>query len=124
MKQIKFRAWDTERNEWIKGFFIDADDGSITYNCVNDSIYGDNYILEQFTGLHDTTGKEIYEGDVVQCVNGHVGAVIWEEHDCCFNIIDYYNCSDEYPTMAFIEGQPFKVIGNIHESPELIKEST
>jgi hypothetical protein len=51
----------------------------------------------------------------VRCVNGHEGIVEWENHDCCFNVSDYYNTSNDYPTMAFFEGQPMEVVGNIRE---------
>jgi hypothetical protein len=39
--------------------------------------------------------------------------------DACFNVSDYYQSSNDYPTMAFMEGQPFEVIGNIYDNPDL-----
>lgn len=82
--------------------------------------FADEIYYMQFTGRKDKNGKEVYGGDIVKCVNEHIGVVEWEVHDACFNVTDYYDSSDDYPTMAFIEGQPFEVIGNIYENPELI----
>jgi uncharacterized phage protein (TIGR01671 family) len=83
--------------------------------------YSDHELM-QFTGLLDKNGKEIYEGDIVICINGHEGVVEWEKSDCCFNVTGYYNASNDYPSMAFMEGQPFEVIGNIYENPELLED--
>ncbi len=77
---------------------------------------------EQYAGLKDVNGVEIYEGDVVMCNNQHKGVIEWEENDYCFNVSDYYCSSNDYPTMAFMEGQPFVVIGNIHQNPELLEQ--
>ena len=62
MRELKFRAWDTEKNEWAD--FVDIrSDGSVTTAWGADS--NGRMVDEQFSGLHDANGAEIYEGDVV-----------------------------------------------------------
>jgi hypothetical protein len=77
MREIKFRAWDKENKVYI---VPTEKNGGNVLNAWTDS-ESDVSIIEQFTGLHDKHGKEIYEGDRVEylennCVvewnvNGH-----------------------------------------------------
>jgi uncharacterized phage protein (TIGR01671 family) len=117
MRTLRFRAWDKINHVWVDpAKFAIQGNGEIRTWGVFSPV-----IVFQFTGLLDRQGKEIYEGDMVECVNGHTGIVEWEEHDACFNVTDYYGASDDYPTMAFMEGQPMEVIGNIYENKELLE---
>jgi uncharacterized phage protein (TIGR01671 family) len=121
-REIKFRAWDGIRKEMFYPYCLEHINGILTAKrYVTDENADVLTVLMQFTGLHDKSGKEIYEGDIIRCNNTQIGEVLWEEHDACFNVNGYYDSSDDYPTMAFIEGQPFEVIGNIFENPELLK---
>lgn len=127
MKTIKFRAWDMHFNMMLNDLHI--------YDSFNEKItFKDRYVIEQFTGLHDKSGKEIYEGDIVRAhafyFDGNeaerefVGTVMYSDW-CSFGIQDakprygsggWYEFSDT----SHFEDTCIEVLGNIHENPDLI----
>ncbi|MBV0930155.1 YopX family protein, partial [Lentilactobacillus sp. IMAU92037] len=80
----------------------------------------DAYIVEQFTGLKDANGKEIYEGDIVHVVteDGYerTGKVIFEKG--CYWVD---NGMDKYPVNRIgFERDTLEVLGNVHVNPNII----
>ena len=68
--------------------------------------------IEQFTGLHDKNGKEIYEGDITKTDAETIGVVIYGENAHFVNRTKTGNYDLLY------DGR-FEIIGNIHENSEL-----
>ena len=74
-------------------------------------------ILMQFTGLHDKNGKEIYEGDLIELdiEDGLNKFGIVKFEDGCFGV------NSRAATLAYLTACGSKIIGNIHENPELLE---
>ena len=88
-----------------------------------DGVYNDNYhIRDQFTGLKDKNGKEIYEGDILSLPSWRP-----KEMQICFIEGGFClaNKAGEFVgDIHYIQhgGIPdAEVIGNIYENPDLLK---
>ncbi|MEB3103069.1 YopX family protein [Ferviditalea candida] len=120
MRDIKFRAWDTETKEMSYDF--------LGKNWLKVCIESPFVELMQYTGLKDKNGKEIYEGDIT--VSEHASySILWDENMAQFKAkiektdsVLTKGCS--FPLWQYIENNEkcrIEVIGNIYEHKELIK---
>jgi len=107
MREIKFRAWNTIQRQFVKSWEVYLLEGDLNDNDADT-------ILLQYTGLKDKNNKEIFEGDIISKAGAFV---VWNnELSCwCFTFE-----GDEDSTPLFYDRfSKLKVIGNIHENPEL-----
>ncbi len=123
MRTIKFRAWDFQENKMIS--WDELTSGKHPYNHLTMLRSGLGLVhFQQYTGLKDKNGKEIYEGDILD--DGFDNALPlsmgWYEFldgarvNCW--ILQYL---DEHLVLTDKLLKDCEVIGNIYENPELLK---
>lgn len=115
-RDIKFRAWDNEHKKFnptvAANILMQLHEPSEEI----DTEYGKRFFLEQFTGLTDRNGKEIYEGDIVEGHSDGNGKVEWSRFDGGYD----YVFNDDAVVGLWEVKKYLRVIGNIHENPELL----
>ena len=127
MRTIKFRGKSDDSNRWFYGFLQKYQEKYISRLCiyaVSVRTWEDALLYSvkpdtvgQFTGLLDKNGKEIYEGDILD-FNGITVEVRFVRGVFALLVngnLDEELCGD-CRTDLFA-----KVIGNIHDNPELMK---
>ena len=125
MRDIKFRIWDGVKNEWLASsnkdalpYFGFALVGEVmTVQSPPIWSLDEGNIVEQFTGLKDKNGREIYESDILIDDTGEPieywvvkfadGGFVGE----CAGVAE-----------SLFELTNLEVVGNIHKNPELVEE--
>lgn len=133
MREIKFRGKDIVTSEWRYGYLRHRiaclpsiihdynNNGKIDY--AETPVHRDS--VGQFTGVYDCDGNEIYEGDIFESeVSGykvrHYVKYIEGEAMFAAMIIG----SSDYCALrqSWIDRYGKKIIGNIHDNPELLNK--
>lgn len=148
MREIKFRAWVPEAESFI---YTDDFTGVVDNQTILLWGYGDWRKLkvecvQQFTGLKDKNGKEIYEGDILLLhqflFDGHefenelIGEVVYDQETCSFALRNIRNADvkkymgykvhedcGNIPIFNFygLHEESFEKLGDIYENPELLE---
>lgn len=121
-REIKFRVWSEEDREYrtdcrlTELFTSETGTPATVY-----SDEGDRFDIEQYTGLKDKNGKEVYEGDIISFENDNeIAMILWLDGKAMFGL-RWLGCrvEDELDYWNVCKG-PVEVIGNIHENKELL----
>jgi uncharacterized phage protein (TIGR01671 family) len=110
MRELKFRIWNDA--EWLHV------DEITLYDLAN---LPQGWNAQQYTGLKDKNGKDIYEGDIVKLFN---------DSDELYEVV--YNCFDN-DILGFLlesdgrrgdwfDSKKREVVGNIFENNELLEK--
>jgi uncharacterized phage protein (TIGR01671 family) len=155
MREILFRGKRCDNGEWVEGLPIKTYDteigknsvdyanpvpvvlmasGRIVLECGYDEVPFfniDEYpivnpeTISQFTGLKDSNGNKIFEGDIIQSIeSGETGEIQYFPELATFLIFVRCSirCSNSYlDYLGEIKPSIIKVIGNIHDNPELME---
>lgn len=129
-REIKFRVWDNQENNfWGEGRNL-SHVSMVADSLVND----DTTILEQYTGIKDFNGVEIYQNDIVQPIQSYQGVPNMKPSKRGLPMVvksgDYVYgkwIAREVKTSGFGVydyhfSEELQVIGNIHENPELLED--
>lgn len=135
MREIKVRAWYKPYKQMCQVESLRFDgNGVYTAVLIEEPFYdrriveADEIVIEQFTGLKDKNGTEIYHGDICSFTSKtgkHIGVVEWLDNLAGFGLRMVKNnfryTFSGLDTMG-VNLDTLKVIGNIHENPELAEE--
>ena len=120
MRNTKFRQAIYLNGVFSRFHYWGNIDGTFIGPITDNQNWAEN--SDQFTGLKDKNGVEIYGRDMMS--NGdkdaRIGIVTWQDGLPYWHFCGTDGLCENFPMEIYPAGV---IIGNVHESPELLKES-
>ena len=120
-REIKFRGYNAKNARWLHGHYFINRGGHyiVTDGIANPFLTHEDFTVRpetvgQFTGLCDCNGNEIYEGDILRGGGNVFVQVEYDAPQFCYKDNDFGYKFLNHP-------ENFEVIGNIHDTPELLE---
>ncbi len=126
MRKVKYQAWDQKEKFMLSWNVLVAQ-----FNLNNVLLRPEQcgLKLREYTGLKDSHGNEIYEGDILEAVfeliDGELknimdaGVVVFKDYAFQVQTFeDHHEPLHEWSQLS----EELRVIGNIYENPELLPE--
>lgn len=111
MRQFIYRIFNIKENKYtMTGSLYGCEGTAHLAQCFNRN----ETIIEEYTGLTDSKGTRIFEGDIVRQKFGrknHYSSVIWDSYGWYI---------DDFPLAMFDED--LLVVGNIHQTLKKTKK--
>ncbi|MBS9781681.1 MAG: hypothetical protein KGV56_04235 [Gammaproteobacteria bacterium] len=131
MREIKFRFYCKQLEQYIRCDDLEIQEIVVLVQGKSHEL--NDIIVEQYTGLKDSKGVDIYEGDIIEYkhVFGEIWVVFYDVQEAAFILKMISNDNSRVDTFNFFKTMLFrdienldkqKVIGNIHENPELLEK--
>lgn len=141
MREIIFRGKRIDDGKWVYGHYVHQYGANmiylpngVDYECGFDYYHIEPPTLGQYTGLTAKSGK-IFEGDIFLIDDEYHAVVIFEDgcfrlqvHGLCGTYTEGGYCEDgggygiiECDPIDWFYVHDMKIIGNIHDNPELLK---
>ena len=148
MREVLFRGKRTDCEAWVEGDLLHYESGEMAickgfskYGYEATEIIGRYKVLPetvgQYTGLTDKNGVRIFEGDILDVSSDvayggvavhRLGYFVVEFHNGCFmkSALDdpqlsFFDNAKRKGLYHFISTDIHKIVGNIHDNPEILK---
>lgn len=128
-REILFRGKGNPKyndGDWYYGYLIfDGEDYQIVepkYGSFRRTVLKET--VGEFTGMTDKNDKKIFEGDILE-FSDRIVSVFWHAHLGCWDsdFIKFTNKENDREDMSLCRwSYSAKVVGNIHDNPELLKD--